>query len=175
MINLFKLVNLYFNIKIDIEIKNLLNEDLFLKPEDLAIHIYRLQNKIIEKYGENNSSTILQVLSYIQRMYTQIEIYYSAKIGKNFKITHGLGTVIGARVNLKDNIHIYQNVTLGDKDGGRPTIYDNVTIFAGAKVLGDIEIGKNSIIGANSVVIDSFPENSIIIGTPAKLKKTIKR
>lgn len=101
----------------------------------------------------------------------QIEIFYSSTIGKAFKINHGVGTVIGARCKIGDNCTIHQNCTLGDHNGGRPTLGNNVIIYAGAMILGDIHIGDNSIVGANSVVLDSFPENSIIAGTPAKLIK----
>lgn len=80
--------------------------------------------------------------------------------------------MIGARVKIGENCLLHQNITLGDKGGGRPTIGNNVTIYAGAKVLGNISIGDNSIIAANAVVIKSCPENSVLISLPAKnLKK----
>ncbi len=136
----------------------------------MAIYIYRLQRKIIELTGEGNSKELLLVLSYLQRMYTQIEIYYSAEIGKNFRIVHGLGTVIGARVKIKDNVTIYQNVTLGDTGtkSGRPIIEDDVKIYAGAKILGSITIGSGAVIGANSVVNKSVKNNTIVAGVPAR-------
>ena len=99
----------------------------------------------------------------------QIEIFYSAEIGKGFKINHGLGTVIGARCKIGENCMIHQNCTIGDRKGGRPTIGNNVVIYAGAMILGDISIGDNTIIGANSVVTKSCPPNSILLGTPAKI------
>jgi len=175
MMNLLKLINLHFNIKIDSEIENLLNKDLSLKPEDFAVYIYRLQNEIITLNGENKEDDVLQALAYIQRMYTQVEIYYSAKIGNNFKIIHGLGSVIGSRVVIGDNVTIYQNVTIGDKgtSDGRPMIGDNVVIYAGAKVIGDIEISRDSVIGANAVVKDSFLKASLILGVPGVNKSKI--
>lgn len=57
---------------------------------------------------------------------------------------------------------------MGDKNGGRPSIGNNVVIYPGAIILGKIEIGDNCIVGANSVVFESFNENSIIVGVPAK-------
>jgi serine O-acetyltransferase len=50
-----------------------------------------------------------------------------------------------------------------------PAVEEGVTIFSGTKIIGPITIGKNSIVGANSVVSDSFPENSVIVGVPARL------
>lgn len=95
-------------------------------------------------------------------------MFYSATIGKAFKINHGVGTVVGARCKLGDNCTIHQNCTIGDRNGGRPTIGDNVMIYAGSMILGDINVGNNSIVGANSVVTKSFSDNSILVGTPAK-------
>lgn len=176
MLNLLHIVRNHFTIDFQVirdnKIIELLDRNVSMSPEQFAVHIYYLQRELIQCFGEESQKQLLQVLSYIQRMYTQIEIYYSAKIGQNLKIIHGLGTVIGARVVLGDNVTIYQNVTLGDKGDGsrkRPWIGNNVTIFAGCKVLGGISIGANSKIGANSVVFDSFPENSIIVGSPARL------
>lgn len=100
-----------------------------------------------------------------------MEIYYSADIGKGLKINHGIGTIIGARCKIGENCLIHQNCTIGDKNGGRPTIGNNVTIYAGAIILGNITIGDNSIIGANSTVFYSCPPNSILVGSPAKKVK----
>jgi len=170
MINILRLLTLHFPLSIDKKIKILLEEDLSLKPEDLAIYIYWTQQKIVADFGEEGNRELLLALSYIQRIYTQIEIYYSATIGQNLKIIHGAGTVIGARVVIGDDVTIYQNVTIGDRgdgDNGRPAIEDNVKIFAGAKVLGDITVGENSVIGANTVLLTSCDKNSLMVGIPA--------
>jgi len=180
MINLYKIINNLFSLKkLDISSTELrlLDKNLNYSPEHLAIHIYNVQNEIIAFKGENNAKDILLILQYVQRIITQIEIYYSAKIGTNLKIVHGLGLVIGARVVIKDNVDIYQGVTIGDKASGdnlRPIIENNVKIYTGANVLGGCIIGENSIIGANSLVLKSFPPNSIIAGIPAKIIKKIK-
>ncbi|KFN39695.1 MAG: serine acetyltransferase, partial [Sulfuricurvum sp. MLSB] len=84
---------------------------------------------------------------------------------------HGFGVVIGQTTIIEDDVLIYQGVTLGGVSltpGKRhPTIKSGVVIGAGAKVLGNITIGANSKIGANSVVVREVPENSTAIGIPA--------
>ena len=103
-----------------------------------------------------------------------------AKIGIGVKFPHPNGIVIGETTTIGQNCTIYQQVTFGGKNIGDaqnnnyPTIGNNVIIFAGAKLIGNIIIGDNVIIGANSVVNKSFPSNSVIGGVPAKLIKEIK-
>lgn len=102
---------------------------------------------------------------------TGIEIHPGATLGKNIFIDHGSGVVIGETAILKNNITIYQGVTLGGtgKDTGKrhPTIEDNVMIGSGAKILGPITIGKNTKIGANAVVLKNVEENNTVVGIPA--------
>jgi serine O-acetyltransferase len=178
MINLLYIIRSNFScrfLKHDKTILKLLDKDLDIMPEALAVYIYRLQRKIVKLYGEKRFSYYLQLLSYIQRIYTQMEIYYSAEIGKDFSVVHGIGTVIGARVKIGDNVTVYQNVTIGDKGDGsgeRAKIGNNVIIYAGSKVLGNVTLGNGVIVGANSVVLDSFSNNSVIAGAPARIIKT---
>ena len=106
---------------------------------------------------------------------TGIEIHPGAQIGKGLFIDHGHGVVIGETTIIGDNVTIYQGVTLGgtgNETGKRhPTIEDNVLISAGAKVLGSITIGKNSKIGAGSVVVSDVPPNSTVVGVPGRVIK----
>ena len=112
-------------------------------------------------------------MSNISRFLTGIEIHPAVKIGKNIFIDHGMGIVIGETTIIGDNVSIYQGVTLGGtewkKKKRHPTINDNVVIGAGAKVLGPILVGKNSKVGANSVVTKNVPSNSTVIGIPARV------
>ena len=96
------------------------------------------------------------------------ELYYSADIGRGLKINHGAGLVVGARCIIGDNCLLHQNVTLGDKNGGRPCLGADSVVYAGASILGDVHIGKNAVIGANAVVLHSFPEGAVLVGAPAK-------
>lgn len=104
----------------------------------------------------------------VGRINSSSEIYYSAEIGCGLKINNGIGTIIGARSKIGSNCTLHQNVTLGDKNSGRPTIGNDCIIYVGALILGDIKIGNNCIVGANAVVMNDFSDNSIIVGTPTR-------
>lgn len=86
-----------------------------------------------------------------------------------------MGIVIGETSIIGNDVTIYHGVTLGGvslfKGKRHPTINDNVIIGAGAKVLGNITIGNNSKIGANSVILKDVPENSVAVGIPGKILK----
>ena len=106
---------------------------------------------------------------------TMIDIHPGARIGRRVFIDHGVGVVIGETTIIGDDVLIYQQVTLGgvstSKGKRHPTLENNVVIGAGAKVLGNITIGSNSKVGANSVVIKDVPADSTAIGIPARVLK----
>ena len=134
-----------------------------------AILAHRVSHKLYEK-GHYFSA---RALSQAARFVTGIEIHPAAKIGKRFFIDHGMGVVIGETTEIGDDCTIYQGVTLGGtgKDVGKrhPTLGNNVMVGAGAKVLGPVEIGSNSKIAANAVVLHPVTENSTAVGIPAKV------
>ncbi|MCQ6558893.1 serine O-acetyltransferase EpsC [Paenibacillus mendelii] len=116
---------------------------------------------------------LVLVFSYISKIVFQCHISERARIGTNLKMPHPTGIVIGDDVLIGDNVTIYQQVTLGShgKSGferAYPIIEDNVVIYAGAKVIGNITIGRNAVIGANAVVIKDVPPNAVAVGVPAK-------
>ena len=105
---------------------------------------------------------------------TGVEIHPGAKIGKRLFIDHGMGVVIGETSVILDDVTIFHGVTLGgtgkEKGKRHPTVMNNVTIGAGAFVLGNIVIGNNVKIGANSVVLKDVLPNKTVVGIPAKYK-----
>jgi serine O-acetyltransferase len=109
----------------------------------------------------------------VARLLTGIEIHPGAKIGRRFFIDHGMGVVIGETSIVGDDVTLYQGVTLGGtgKEHGKrhPTIEDSVVIGGGAKILGNIVIGKNCRIGAGSVVLRNVPEHSTVVGVPGHI------
>jgi serine O-acetyltransferase len=102
------------------------------------------------------------------RFWTGIEIHPGAKLGRRVVIDHGMGVVIGETAIVGDDVLIYHGVTLGGKVNDRvkrhPTIGNNVLLGAGAKIIGDIEIGDGAMIGANAVVTKNVPAGAVIVG-----------
>ncbi len=111
-----------------------------------------------------------RAMSMVARTWTGIEIHPAAQIGQGFFIDHGAGVVIGETAQIGDDVTLYQGVTLGGtgfQTGKRhPTLQDNVTVGAGAKLLGAIIVGHGAKIGANSVVIHDVPPNTTVVGNP---------
>ena len=113
--------------------------------------------------------------SQVSRWLTGIEIHPGATIGRRFFIDHGMGVVIGETAEIGDDVMLYHGVTLGGRSLARgtkrhPTVGDRVTIGAGARVLGDIEIGDDVQIGANSVVVKPVPAGAVATGIPAQIR-----
>jgi serine O-acetyltransferase len=139
------------------------------EPCELALSIYRIQHELYLRGLE--SIEAIKVLSLLQRTLCAVEIYYSAEIGENLLIVHGLGTVIGPGVLIGNNCTVYQNVTLGtkyDTSKKKCRIGNDVIVYAGAKILGDISVGNNAVIGANSVVLTDVGDYEVFAGVPAK-------
>jgi serine O-acetyltransferase len=116
-----------------------------------------------------------RALSQLFRFFTGIEIHPGAQIGRGLFIDHGMGVVIGETSIVGDNVTLFQGVTLGGtgKETGKrhPTVGNNVVIGAGAKVLGNIQVGDNSYVGANAVVLKDVPANSTVVGVPGHVTK----
>jgi serine O-acetyltransferase len=144
-------------------------ELFFNYPGFWAIVNYRIANRIYKSGFKRIGRAIMG----ISQMLTNIDIHPGATIGDGIFIDHGFGVVIGETAILENNILIYQGVTLGgvslNKGKRHPTIKSGVVIGAGAKILGDITIGENSKVGANSVVVKDVPNNSTAIGIPARV------
>jgi len=114
-----------------------------------------------------------RALSQFARWFTGIEIHPGARIGPGLFIDHGMGVVIGETSVIGEDVMMYHGVTLGGTSLARgkrhPTIGDRVSIGAGAKILGPIEIGSDSRVGANAVVVRSVPPNSVVVGVPGQV------
>lgn len=113
-----------------------------------------------------------RAISQFVRFFTGIEIHPGAILGRRIFIDHGMGVVIGETAVVGDDVLIYHGVTLGGTghDGGKrhPTVGDRVVLGAGAKLLGNIEIGNDSAVGANAVVVRSAVPWTTLTGIPAE-------
>lgn len=144
-------------------------ELFFNYPGVWAIANHRIANRLYNKGWKKLARALVGISS----LFTKTDIHPAATIGRRVFIDHAIGVVIGATAIVEDDVLIYQGVTLGgvslDKGKRHPTIKSNVVIGSGAKVLGNITIGKNSKIGANSVVVCDVPKNCTAVGVPAKI------
>jgi serine O-acetyltransferase len=111
-----------------------------------------------------------RALANMTRVLTGVEIHPAARIGRSLFIDHGAGVVIGETAEIGDEVTLYQGVTLGGTGFQRgkrhPTVGHDVVVGSGAKLLGPINVGDRSKIGANSVVIHDVPDNSTVVGNP---------
>jgi serine O-acetyltransferase len=131
------------------------------------------RNLFYYRVGEHYSSWSGLLLGLAKCLYRAMETLciYAPSIGPGLFIQHGFSTIIFAK-RIGKNCWINQQVTIGYSDKTScPTIGDNVKIYAGAKVIGEVTIGDNSIVGANAVVVKSVPPNCTVVGVPAYIVK----
>ena len=134
-----------------------------------AIWFHRVAHRL---WGRGWTTTA-RLVSHLSRFLTGVEIHPAAKLGQGLFIDHGMGIVIGETAEVGENVSLLQGVTLGGtsvrREKRHPTLGDNVTVGAGAKVLGSFTIGAGSRIGAGSVVVREVPENSVVVGVPGRV------
>ena len=140
-------------------------------PGFQALTLHRVSNRLwCSKF---RLKLLARLLSQISRCITGIEIHPAAKIGHGVFIDHGMGVVIGETSEIGNKCLLYQGVTLGGtgKETGKrhPTLAENVVVGAGAKVLGAINIGTNTRIGAGSVVVRDVEANCTVVGVPGRV------
>jgi serine O-acetyltransferase len=144
-------------------------ELLLTSPGLHAIWLYRFAHRV----WNLKLRILARVLSNWGKFWTAIEIHPGAKIGKRFVIDHGVGIVIGETAVIGDDVLMYHGVTLGGKTlesiKRHPTVGNNVTLGAGAKLIGNITIGDGCAVGANAVVTKSMPAGTVAVGFNARL------
>jgi serine O-acetyltransferase len=144
-------------------------EVIFSYPGLHAVILHRFANKL----WKNKFYFMARFVSHISRFVTGIEIHPGAVIRRRVFIDHGMGVVIGETAEIGNDVLIYKGVLLGGTTLGRekrhPTIGDNVVLGSNAILLGAINVGKNAIIAAASVVTHDVPESATAIGVPARI------
>jgi len=162
------------------------NEEIILAyPGIEAIAVQRMAHVLYKRH----IALIPRIMTEWAHNKTGIDIHPGAQIGSHFFIDHGTGVVVGETTIIGKRVKIYQGVTLGAKsfpkdEKGRavkgikrhPNIEDDVTIYAGATILGNVTIGKGSIIGGNVWLLESTPAGSVAYteGGQTKMKTTAK-
>jgi serine O-acetyltransferase len=144
-------------------------EVLLCYPGVHALAFHRLGNRL---WGRGWLSTA-RFVSHVGRFFTGIEIHPAARVGRGLFIDHGMGIVIGETAEIGNDVSLLQGVTLGGTSTRRekrhPTLRDNVTVGAGAKIIGAITIGEGSRVGAGSVVVRDVPPNAVVVGVPGRV------
>lgn len=162
--------------KLDLDAQAAVNRDPAAKslqeiylayPGFYAIAVYRLSNQLLKQ----EIPVLPRMMSEFAHSTTGTDIHPGAEIGESFFIDHATGIVIGETTIIKNNVTIFQGVTLGGiqvkknmaSTKRHPTIENNVVIYANATILGgDVVIGENSVIGANVCVTESISKNSVV-------------
>lgn len=132
---------------------------------------FRVSVKIRLKTNDKGFIKFIRLLVDASCRHINLFIYTDeAKIGEGLIFHHGFASMISA-TSIGNNCHIFQQVTIGNSHGKTPIIGNNVTIYPGAKIFGNIKIGDDVIIGANAVVTKDIPSHSIVAGISAKIIK----
>lgn len=146
-------------------------EMLLLYPHIKALNYHRVANW----FWRNNHHFMARFVSNRGRHKTGIEIHPGATIGWGLVIDHGMGVVIGETAIIEDDCQLYHGVTLGGRgtmDVKRhPTLLKGAHVGSGAKVLGNITLGRYSKVGANAVVLEDVPDGATAVGLPAQIVK----
>ena len=152
----------------DPAVRTLVEPFLFFKGYH-ALQAYRVTHWL---WTNRRTALALHFQSRICEVFA-VDIHPAARIGSGVMIDHGTGVVIGETTVVEDDVSLLQGVTLGGtgKEHGdrHPKVRRGVMIGAGAKVLGNTEIGANSRIGAGSVVLKPVPPGSTAVGVPARV------
>jgi serine O-acetyltransferase len=156
------------------------NEEIILAyPGIEAIAVQRMAHILYKRHV----ALVPRIMTEWAHNKTGIDIHPGAEIGPRFFIDHGTGVVVGETTVIGQHVKIYQGVTLGAKsfqkdEKGRvvkgikrhPNIEDNVTIYAGATILGPVTIGKDSIIGGNVWLLESVPAKTVVYAEGGQVK-----
>lgn len=147
---------------------------LYNRHGALCVLAYRIAHylKVHHRYL---GCPLILIYHILFRRLLSFDIHEEASIGRNFVVYHCFGIAVNPNVVIGDNCQMAHNTTIGSGiDGKCPSIGNNVTIAPSCSIIGDIEIGDNTIIGIGSVVVKSFPNNVVIAGNPAHIIKELK-
>jgi serine O-acetyltransferase len=132
-------------------------------------HVLRLY-RLAEHLRAHNHHQVAGFLLAIGRIISGIEIVLGAEIGEGTIFVHGNGIVVGPGARIGKRCVVFHEVTVGSKDGVTyPAIGDDVVLYPGAKILGDLTIGDGAVVGANAVVLEDVAPGAVVAGVPARV------
>lgn len=141
---------------------------LLTNPSFKIVFWYRIGRYLLL----NNKRIPLLLVKVIHRHHEikyGIQVSFSNEIGGGLRFAHFSGIVIGCE-KIGQNLTIYQGCTIGAVHGkGAPIIGDHVVMYAGSKIVGNVKVGNNVVVGANAVVVKDVPDNAVVVGVPAKV------
>jgi serine O-acetyltransferase len=142
----------------------------FMHPGFYLLLSYRLKRHLLR--GNPVSRLVGRMIDARATAKTGCFVSPQADLGRGVIIPHATSIVIGLGVKVASGVTIYQGVTLGEGAlgvGAYPNVDRGAIIYAGAKVIGDVRIGRDAVIGANAVVLCSVPDNAVAVGIPARV------
>jgi len=145
----------------------------YLNPSYSVLFSYRVGNYFY--YSKNGFFRFLASRKRMKLIFRKnCDISFLSSIGNRLRLPHPIGVVIGADVVIRNNVTIFQNVTIGSsgKSGEKmsyPIIENNVIIYANSTIIGKVRIGENSVVGAKTFVNIDVPPNSLAVGIPCKI------
>lgn len=142
---------------------------IFNYPGAWAVANHRVAHALWQK----GFKCLARIIAGISNALTRVDLHPAAVLGRRVFIDHATGVVIGETAIIGDDCLIYQGVTLGgvslEKTKRHPTLCEGVVVGAGAKILGNITIGKGCKIGANAVVTKPMDDYCTAVGNPARI------
>ncbi|MGG1676766.1 serine O-acetyltransferase [Neobacillus sp. NRS-1170] len=139
---------------------------LLIGTSSRAVFIFRLSSWC----HQHKLKVFAKFFWYLNILLHSCDISPAADIGSNFFMYHTVGVVIGA-ITAGTGLRVFQNVTVGENNFSKivPKIGNNVTLYAGSVVVGEITIGNEVMVGANSVVLKNLPNNCTAVGVPCRV------
>lgn len=156
--------------------KNKIIDDTYarkLKKSGILNHCYYLSLELLLNnyfrtlFYYRTNSLFSKVLRIFYPKHPSFTIDIHTKIDGGLQLAHPYSTILNAE-QIGKNVYVNHLVTVGEKNGKKPIIGNNVQLHAGCIVIGGITIGDNAIIGAGAVVVKNVPANSIAVGNPAR-------
>ena len=161
--------------------KNVIVDDVYARKQNkigTLNHCYDLSFELlVNSYFRNlfyyrTNGLFSKLLRIFYPKNNSFTINVHTKIGSGLQLAHPYSTILNAET-IGKNVYVNHLVTLGEKNGEKPIIGNNVQLHAGCIVIGGVKIGDNAIIGAGAVVVKDVPENAIAAGNPAKIISTL--